>query len=122
MSGRDWNAGGKPAGRWEHSQNSEAQDREIQRGIDATMREVIRNPYRVDFASQAETPKPRGTGWAKENPITSPPGQDIIAALTNQALPHGPGNPLSKVVEEVVERFKTQTQKVAKEPVADGER
>jgi hypothetical protein len=44
MTSKDWNAGGKPAGRWEHSPNSGAQDRELQRGIDAAMREVIANP------------------------------------------------------------------------------
>jgi hypothetical protein len=57
MTSKDWNAGGKPAGRWEHSPNSDAQDRELQRGIDAAMREVIANPYRTDFGSMGRSTK-----------------------------------------------------------------
>jgi hypothetical protein len=108
----EWNAGGKPAGRWDHTPKSDAEERAIQRGIDATMREVIRNPYNPHcIGSMADTPKPRGTGWAKETPITSPPGMDLIKNLVDHFQPHGvanAANPLSKVVEEAVEKFKAQ--------------
>ncbi len=94
----EWNAGGKPKGRWEHEAPEGEEARAIQRGIDATMRDVIRdrgyNPHH--FGSMADTPGPQpGSGWQDEKPLESPPGQDIIERLVNEALPHGPTNPLN---------------------------
>ena len=111
MTSKDWNAGGKPAGRWEHSPNSDAQDRELQRGIDAAMREVIANPYRTDFGSMADDPPKPATGWVEPRGLESPAGQDHIERLANSFQPHGLGNSahlLAKVVEEALAKLKVQ--------------
>jgi len=96
--------------RWSHEGAPSAEENaRIQRGIAATMREVLRhdlkNPVtgygstgKVSVANaptvvDADAPK----GWAKEVPIALPPGQDAIERLVNAALPHGV---LPKVGEE----------------------
>jgi hypothetical protein len=109
---KDWNSGGKPAGRWDHTPKSDAEERAIQRGIDDTMRSVIRDRgYNPNSFSQADIPGPRGTGWAKENPITPPMGQDLIKNLADHFQPHGvanAANPLSKGIEEALAKLKSQ--------------
>jgi hypothetical protein len=111
---KEWNAG-QPKGRWDHDgPKSDADDRAIQRGIDATMAEVIKdrggyNPS--NFGSMAETPKPRGTGWVEPRGLESPPGMDLIKNLADHFQPHGlanAANPLSKVAEEVLAKLKAQ--------------
>lgn len=86
---------------------------EIQRVMGDVLRDARYNP---EPRSMAE-PGPKGpeskarNGWRPETPITSPPGQDLIERMTNQALPHGVGNsqnPLSKVLEEALGKLKAQ--------------
>lgn len=75
-------------------------DEEIQRGIDAAMREVIRRDARHNPQAlrAPENVRPAGApvvvdggtnGWAKEVPLRSPPGQDIIERLADVLAPHG---------------------------------
>jgi hypothetical protein len=67
--------------------------------IQKVMGDVIRDVrYNPEPRSMAETPGPTKArnGWLPETPITSPPGQDLIERMTNQAQPHGPMNPLSR--------------------------
>jgi hypothetical protein len=79
---------------------------EVQRGIDATMREIIRkdahwNPNElrpVENLRVAGSPVVvdadrvgKGTGWQSERPLTLPPGQDVIERLCDFYQPHGAG-------------------------------
>jgi hypothetical protein len=71
----------------------------VQLQINKTMGEILRDkPYNASPTSMAETPSPSPSrarnGWLPETPITSPPGQDIIKALCDVGLPHGPANRL----------------------------
>ncbi len=69
---------------------------EIQRGIDATMRDVVRrdarhNPQTVGAspsvtpvgAAPVVGPVTGGTGWRDYGPLQSPPGQDAIERIAN---------------------------------------
>jgi hypothetical protein len=84
-----------------------AEELAIQEGIDRTMRDVIGDRYnpvlrapslKVAVQSGVQTTQatellvtpPTRWGWAKEIPVTSPPGQDVIERMVNAALPHGP--------------------------------
>jgi hypothetical protein len=70
----------------------------IQRGIDATMRDVIRkdarwNPVTRDGDSRRSDPPSaavRETGWRDQIPLAPSPGQDIIKRLCDELAPHGP--------------------------------
>ncbi len=86
--------------RWSHDGAPTGADlARIQRGIDATMRDVVRrdarhnpqavgNPQRVAPAGASQvvdTPTPQGvgSGWAPFRPLESPPGQDAIERIAN---------------------------------------
>jgi hypothetical protein len=81
-----------------------ARNAEIQPGIDATMREVIRdakyNPNALDAPINKVVPQGAvpvhtpGERWVGPQPLASPPGQDIIEKMVDAALPHGPASPL----------------------------
>jgi hypothetical protein len=78
-----------------------AEDRAIQAGIDATMRDVIKtrsyNPVlrepsptvTVQSGVRVEPGAPLARGWAEPPPLALPAGQDAIERMTNAALPHG---------------------------------
>jgi hypothetical protein len=91
--------------RWSHADMPGAEEnRRIQAGIDAVMRDIIADPRKdptamppservtVVGAPQVTTAfEPEiGRGWQRERPITCPPGQDAIERLVNAALPPGP--------------------------------
>ena len=75
------------------------EERRIQEGIDATMREVVRHDARhnPNALSAPVNVTPIGAqrvdaadnGWAEEKPLRLPPGQDVIERLVNAELPHG---------------------------------
>jgi hypothetical protein len=76
-------------------------DADIQRGIDAAMREVIRRDSRSNPNALHPTTNVRPAGampvvdgspkpWPDEPKKGMPPGQDIIESLVNTMLPHGP--------------------------------
>jgi hypothetical protein len=90
----------------------QAEAQRIQAGINDCMRATIADavggrmysPFRersagtarpADAAVVHSAPIERGSGWANEIPLASPPGQDAIAALVNKELPHGVANALS---------------------------
>ena len=85
---------------------------EIQRGIDATMREVVgrdarHNPNRLNppaTVKVANAPEVvtagEGRGWVEPKPLAAPPGQDAIERLVNAALPHGAASPLRRRPDE----------------------
>ena len=74
---------------------------DIQRGIDAAMRDEIRSRYnptvqpalptvRVEGAPRVvDADSMRRSGWAEPKPTGLPPGQDLIEGMVNAALPHG---------------------------------
>ena len=78
------------------------EERRIQAGIDATMRDVITHDARhnPNALSPPVTVRPIGAepvvtagsknGWADEVPLRLTPGQDVIERLVNAELPHGP--------------------------------
>jgi hypothetical protein len=107
----EWNDN-RPKGRWDPEHKSDAEDRATQRGIDATMRDVIKDRYNPhSFGSMADDPPKRGTGWVEPRGLESPAGQDHIERLANSFQPHGLGNsahPLAKVVEEALAKLKAQ--------------
>jgi hypothetical protein len=85
--------------RWSHDGAPSAEDnRRIQAGIDAVMRDII------SHRPAALPPSPTVTvvgapkvvtageerGWAEPAPLASPPGQSAIERLVNAELPHGP--------------------------------
>jgi hypothetical protein len=66
----------------------------IQRGIDATMRDVIRTSgydvhARGSMLGPTQPAKPAQPQPA-ERPLAPPPGLDLIDRLVNAELPHGP--------------------------------
>ena len=69
-------------------------DAEIQAGINAAMRDVIRH----DTRNVHDRPNPylqeklpaKSAGSAGERPLTQPPGIEIIDRLCSVMLPHGP--------------------------------
>src|SRR5690348_4161966 len=66
---------------------------DIQRGIDAAMRDVIRtryNPSEISANRGVVPTKGSGNGWVTPPPLTPPPGQDHIQRIADQLLPHGP--------------------------------
>lgn len=84
-----------------------AEELAIQQGIDRTMRDLIADRYnpvlreasptvtvqsgvRTTQATELLVTPQRGTGWAREIPLASPPGQDVIERLANTMQPHGP--------------------------------
>jgi hypothetical protein len=78
------------------------EQRRIQEGIARTMRDVVgrdakHNPNQT-VAPERTTPggaAPVVTagerGWVEPKPLALPPGQEVIEALCNAALPHGKG-------------------------------
>jgi hypothetical protein len=72
-----------------------------QRSIDATMRQVIADPYKnptdqpaqptvvVGGAAPVKEPFENRSGWREPEPLSPPPGQDAIERLANEMLPHG---------------------------------
>jgi hypothetical protein len=73
-------------------------DRDIQAGIDASMRQVVRHDTRNVHDRPPLTPsegKPMGTagsvnGWRDAAPLAPPPGVQMIDELVQRMLPHGP--------------------------------
>ena len=75
-------------------------EREIQAGIDAAMRDVVRHDTRnvhspsSPAAPAADSGRVRGTmgsdnGWVTPKSLTVPSGVQIIDDLCNRLLPHG---------------------------------
>jgi hypothetical protein len=69
----------------------------INRSITQAMRETLRSPPcdpskgSSGYAPEPERREPvtRGTGWVDAQPMSNPPGQEVIKRLTNAVLPHG---------------------------------
>ena len=87
--------------RWSQADMPGAEEnRRIQAGIDAVMRDIISDPRKNPTAMPpSETVTVVGApkvvtaserGWAEQAPLALPPGQDLIERLVNAALPHGP--------------------------------
>lgn len=94
--------------RWSHADMPGAEEnRRIQAGIDAVMRDIIADPRKNPTAMPpSETVTVVGApkvvtagerGWQEEQPLTSPPGQDVIERLVNAELPHGPKTSINSV-------------------------
>ncbi len=75
---------------------------EIQAGISASMRDVVKHDTRNvhDRGSPAATPAGSerargtggdGTGWSEGKPLGLQPGIELIDRLCDQLLPHAPG-------------------------------
>jgi hypothetical protein len=90
------------------------EEREIQRGIDATIRAVAADRYNpvhqpasptVTVQSGVQTKQAnellvRPKGWVEPVPLAVPPGQDAIERLANAALPHGRESRAGKAKDE----------------------
>jgi hypothetical protein len=76
-------------------------DADIQRGIDAAMRQTVRhdsgsvhNPSSVATTPAADSGRVRGTagsdnGWVEPKPLAVPDGVALIDRLVQTLLPHG---------------------------------
>ncbi len=70
-------------------------DREIQAGIDQTLRDVVRHDARHNVHDRPgmlppTDAKPRGSGGSGTEPLGLPAGVAMIDDLVNRMLPHGP--------------------------------
>ena len=72
-----------------------AADKAARSLVNDTMKEVIgdlfrpKSPSLQEEAARRDGP-PANRGWVDATPLRSPPGQEIIAHLCNEVLPHGP--------------------------------
>jgi hypothetical protein len=82
-------------------------DADIQRGIDAAMRQTVRHDTRNvhdrggSLAAAPDSDRVRGTagaenGWVEPAPLGLPSGIELIDRLCDQLLPHAPGYGKSK--------------------------
>ena len=81
-----------------------AEERAIQAGIDATMREVIRHDAKHNPNAHAlpERPGQPGTGWVDAlplGPVMSESDRRWQEQMLDRVLPHGPESPLRKKAE-----------------------
>jgi hypothetical protein len=90
--------------RWSHADTpSSAEDLRIQLEIARTMRAMLAKETSVPEPSsilpkedRVVAPSKSKNGWLELEPARPPAGQDLIQALTDAALPHGPQSPLRK--------------------------
>jgi hypothetical protein len=85
-------------------------------GITKTMQETreskpdnfLRDQNQTPGSGSPGSPERRGTGWAEPAPLSSPPYQEVIERLVDQAFPQSPEAILksAKLTPELVEELK----------------
>jgi hypothetical protein len=110
MARKEW-SGNQGRGLWDNVPIGADEERRIQAGIDATMRQIISDPYKNPQALDAPekaTPidaptvttvreKASEKGWYEAKSLApSRQTEELIKGLTDHFEPHGDGSPLRK--------------------------